>query len=57
MSPALTTIVRGVRQQWANHDDSTFCTECYWDNGHYKDDRWEDNVDEVKEGVLLVFEG
>ena len=37
--------------QWANHDDTTFCSDCYWENGHYKDDRWEDNVDEVTEGV------
>ena len=37
--------------QWANHDDTTFCSNCYWENGHYKDDRWKDNVYEVTEGV------
>jgi len=37
--------------QWENHDDTTFCSDCYWENGHYKDDRWEDNVEEVTEGV------
>jgi hypothetical protein len=37
--------------QWANHDDTTFCSCCYWKNEHYKDDRWEDNMDEVTQGV------
>lgn len=37
--------------QWATGDDTTFCYDCYWENEHYRDDHFRDNLEEVAEGV------